>query len=223
MVRRFRKVQELHDDVLSNGVWFAWSTLLWRYNETQLRLCYRKIYIYLRDQASVGPMETLKYTVTGFHFLFKIWILDTFPEALKYAYHTANEFPRMRAWRIETQLTVEPLSELDFGRSGVSTDAIDPPKQRSASPQYCQFQEADYIISPSHGRGVEHNTSQGSKIDKLTGVINHLITTKIEKWENERQFGVNDFDNMDGHDETFFGGLEKESPATYVELPPVAQ
>ncbi|KAL7599735.1 hypothetical protein Lser_V15G26171 [Lactuca serriola] len=70
--------------------------------------------------------------------------------------------------------------------------------------------EPDYIISPSHGWGVEHSSSQDTKVDKLIGVVSHLATTlehftkKIDKWENERQFGVNDFGNVDGHDETFF-------------------
>nr|KAJ0196702.1 hypothetical protein LSAT_V11C700374510 [Lactuca sativa] len=86
---------------------FAWRTFLWRYSKTQLRLWFGRIYIYLRDQANVGSVKTLKYTVTGFHLPFNLWILETFPEALRYAHHTANEFRRMRAWRIKTQLTVD--------------------------------------------------------------------------------------------------------------------
>ncbi|CAI9263385.1 unnamed protein product [Lactuca saligna] len=59
------------------------------------------------------------------------------------------------------------------------------------------------------------------------GVVNHLatrieqFTKKIDEWENERQFGVDDIDNVDGYDETFFGGLDTESSATYVESPPI--
>nr|KAJ0219254.1 hypothetical protein LSAT_V11C300107050 [Lactuca sativa] len=92
-----------------------------------------------------------------------------------------------------------------------------PPKQRSPSHQPSQFQQANYIISPSHVREANHITSQDSKIDKLMDVVNHLATTiehfmkKIDKWENKRQFGVNDIDNVDSQ-ETFFGGLEMESP-----------
>nr|KAJ0196865.1 hypothetical protein LSAT_V11C700348790 [Lactuca sativa] len=49
----------------------------------------------------------MKYTVTGFQLPFKVWILETFPEALRFAHHTENEIPRMRAWRIKTQLSLE--------------------------------------------------------------------------------------------------------------------
>ncbi|CAI9261780.1 unnamed protein product [Lactuca saligna] len=57
--------------------------------------------------------------------------------------------------------------------------------------------------SYTHVLGADHNTSQDNKIDKLVGVVNHLATTieqftkKIDKWKNERQFGVNDIDNVE--------------------------
>nr|KAJ0225783.1 hypothetical protein LSAT_V11C100022060 [Lactuca sativa] len=81
---------------------FAWGTYLWRYSETQLRLWFGKINRYLRDNESVGYTKMIKYTVTGFQLPFK-----TFPEALRFAHHTENEIPRMRAWRIKTQLSLE--------------------------------------------------------------------------------------------------------------------
>ncbi|CAI9286758.1 unnamed protein product [Lactuca saligna] len=74
-------VYELADN-LYNWTRFAWGTFLWRY---------------LRDQTNMGSVKMLKYTVTDFHIPLKVWILETFPEALRYAHHIANEFPRMRA------------------------------------------------------------------------------------------------------------------------------
>nr|KAJ0208932.1 hypothetical protein LSAT_V11C400183030 [Lactuca sativa] len=62
---------------------------------------------YLRDNESVGYTKMMKYTVTGFQLPFKVWILETFLEALRFAHHTENEIPRMRAWRIKTQLSLE--------------------------------------------------------------------------------------------------------------------
>ncbi|CAI9296568.1 unnamed protein product [Lactuca saligna] len=63
--------------------------------------------IYLRDNEDEGYTKTMKYTVLGFQFPFKVWILETFHEALRFAHHEKNEFPRMRAWRIKTQLILE--------------------------------------------------------------------------------------------------------------------
>nr|KAJ0193753.1 hypothetical protein LSAT_V11C800433720 [Lactuca sativa] len=77
---------------------FAYGTYLWRYSETQLRLWFGKIYRYLRDNESVGYTKMMKYTV---------WILETFLETLRFAHHTENEIPRMRAWRMKTQLSLE--------------------------------------------------------------------------------------------------------------------
>lgn len=50
------------------------------------------------------------------------------------------------------------------------------------------------------------------------GIVNHLATTmeqaskKIEKQENQRQFHVNHFDNVEGHDETFLVVWRKRHP-----------
>nr|KAJ0202455.1 hypothetical protein LSAT_V11C600314230 [Lactuca sativa] len=76
-----------------------------RYSETQLRLWFGKIYRYLRDNEGEGYTKMMKYSVLGFQFPFKI--LETFPKALRFAHHTENKIPRMRAWRIKTQLSLE--------------------------------------------------------------------------------------------------------------------
>ncbi|CAI9296056.1 unnamed protein product [Lactuca saligna] len=86
---------------------FVWGAYLWSYSETQLRLGFGQIYRYLRDNESVGYVKMMKYTMTSFQLSAKVWILETFPEALRFAHQTENEIPRMRAWRIKTQLSLE--------------------------------------------------------------------------------------------------------------------
>nr|KAJ0225482.1 hypothetical protein LSAT_V11C100043030 [Lactuca sativa] len=66
---------------------------------------YNEYNIYLRDNESVGYTKMMKSTVTGFQLPFKI--LETFPKALRFVHHIENEIPRMRAWRIKTQLSLE--------------------------------------------------------------------------------------------------------------------
>nr|KAJ0216220.1 hypothetical protein LSAT_V11C300107060 [Lactuca sativa] len=64
------------------------------------------------DADNVGSSKTCKYMVTGFQ--------------LPYAHHTANEFPRMKAWRIKTQLTVEQyLRILDVSLENNIPRAVD--------------------------------------------------------------------------------------------------
>ncbi|CAH1450768.1 unnamed protein product [Lactuca virosa] len=46
-----------------------------------------------------------KYTVAGFMLPFKIWIVETFPEATRYYIRTPTELPHMRSWRSKTPLS----------------------------------------------------------------------------------------------------------------------
>ncbi|CAI9296112.1 unnamed protein product [Lactuca saligna] len=61
--------------------------------------------------------------------------------------------------------------------------------------------------------------------DKLFGVVTELKTTiehfgkRMDKWEKDKQFGVNNMENVDAG-KAFFHGLDPESGHTYVQAPP---
>ncbi|CAH1442855.1 unnamed protein product [Lactuca virosa] len=84
---------------------FAWSTYLWKYTSRMMREMFKKIEEF-REFKEANPelKKVHKYTVPGFMLPFKIWILETFPEATKFYIRTPTELPRMRVWRSKTPL-----------------------------------------------------------------------------------------------------------------------
>ncbi|CAI9304466.1 unnamed protein product [Lactuca saligna] len=59
----------------------------------------------LLKQANPETKKVHKYTVPGFTLPFKIWILETFPDATNFYICTPIELPRMRSWRSKTSLS----------------------------------------------------------------------------------------------------------------------
>ncbi|CAH1453297.1 unnamed protein product [Lactuca virosa] len=56
-------------------------------------------------RANPESKKVHKYTVPDFMLPFKIWILETFPEATQFYIRTPKELPRMRTWRSKTSLS----------------------------------------------------------------------------------------------------------------------
>nr|KAJ0219408.1 hypothetical protein LSAT_V11C300134280 [Lactuca sativa] len=130
-----------------------------RYNDTKLRIVFGIIHRFLRDHDNVASPMILKYTVTGFHLPFQVWILETF---LKAVYHTANEnnIPRVvQATNIEIKLPFY-MCYLDWTFNRVESPLMQqsPTKQRSPSPQ------------PSHVREAYCITTPDNKLDNIIGV-----------------------------------------------------
>ncbi|CAI9298275.1 unnamed protein product [Lactuca saligna] len=84
---------------------FAWGTYFWKYASRMMRGMFEKIEEFREfKQANPESKKGHKYTVPGFMLPFKIYILETFPEATKFYIHMPTELPRMRAWRSKTPL-----------------------------------------------------------------------------------------------------------------------
>nr|KAJ0189051.1 hypothetical protein LSAT_V11C800427400 [Lactuca sativa] len=83
---------------------FACGTYLWTYTSGLMRGI-------LFKQTNLEFKKVHKYTVPGFMIPFKIWILETFPEATQFYIRMPAELPRMRSWRSKT-----PLSWVQCGR-----------------------------------------------------------------------------------------------------------
>nr|KAJ0190074.1 hypothetical protein LSAT_V11C800453180 [Lactuca sativa] len=87
---------------------FAWGTYFWKYTSRMMRGMFEKIEEFRQfKQANPESKKGHKYIVPGFMLLFKIWILETFPEATMFYIRTPTELPRMRAWRSKTPLNWE--------------------------------------------------------------------------------------------------------------------
>ncbi|CAH1442700.1 unnamed protein product [Lactuca virosa] len=85
---------------------FAWGTYFWKYTSSLMRGMFKKIEEFrVLKQANPESKKVHKYTVPGFMLPFKIWILETFPEATKFYIRTPTELSRMRAWRSKTPLS----------------------------------------------------------------------------------------------------------------------
>ncbi|CAI9302771.1 unnamed protein product [Lactuca saligna] len=97
---------------------FAWSAFLWRCSEIQLRLLFRKIHRYLRDQANVGPVKTLKYTVTSFHLPLSLHVtlhpeLDPPPQSEYWCWNWKwNPPPGMEHQKVVKELGIQKHSKL---------------------------------------------------------------------------------------------------------------
>ncbi|CAI9267522.1 unnamed protein product [Lactuca saligna] len=200
---------------------FAWRTYLWRYSETQSRLWFGKISKYLRDNEDEGYTKTMKYTLLGFQFPFKD---NNIPRDFEPTPVEINLpfFVRYVNWILD-KVQSPPQQHSPPKERSPSPQLMSPPMQRSPSP-WNQFQGADYT-SASHFQETSHGPVENSKIDKLFCVVNELKTTiehfgkRMDNWEKDKQFGVNDMENVDVR-EAFFGGLGPESGHTYVHTPP---
>ncbi|CAI9294167.1 unnamed protein product [Lactuca saligna] len=87
---------------------FAWGMYLWRYTSRMMRGMFKKIVEFRQfKEANPESKKIHKYTVPGFMLPFKIWILETFPEATKFYVRISTELPRMRCWRSKSVLSWE--------------------------------------------------------------------------------------------------------------------
>ncbi|CAI9261519.1 unnamed protein product [Lactuca saligna] len=87
---------------------FAWGTYLWRYTSWMMREMFKKIVEFRQfKEANPESKNIHKYTVLGFMLPFKIWILETFPEATKFYVRIPTELPMMRCWRSKSALSWE--------------------------------------------------------------------------------------------------------------------
>nr|KAJ0211691.1 hypothetical protein LSAT_V11C400207280 [Lactuca sativa] len=85
---------------------FSWGTYFWTYSSVLMRGMFEKIEKFrLFKQANPESKKVHKYTVSGFTLPFKIWILETFPEATQFYIRTPIELPHMRSWRSKTLLS----------------------------------------------------------------------------------------------------------------------
>ncbi|CAH1426508.1 unnamed protein product [Lactuca virosa] len=85
---------------------FAWGTYFWRYTSRMMRGMFKKIVEFRQfKEANPESKKIHKYTVPGFMLPFKIWILETFPEATKFYVRIPTELSRMRSWRSKTPLS----------------------------------------------------------------------------------------------------------------------
>nr|KAJ0217761.1 hypothetical protein LSAT_V11C300137010 [Lactuca sativa] len=91
---------------------FAWCTYFWTYTSRLMHGMFKKIEEFrLLKQTNPESKKVHKYTISGFMLPFKIWILETFPEATPFYICTPTELPHMRVWRSKT-----PFSWLQFRR-----------------------------------------------------------------------------------------------------------
>ncbi|KAJ9545557.1 LOW QUALITY PROTEIN: hypothetical protein OSB04_025264 [Centaurea solstitialis] len=69
---------------------YPWGSLLWRKTFEQLNNAYLK--------RKKDNNECKKYTLSGFIYAFKIWILETFPQSTRF-FHRERTIPRAIGWR----------------------------------------------------------------------------------------------------------------------------
>ncbi|CAI9280986.1 unnamed protein product [Lactuca saligna] len=85
---------------------FAWGTYFWKYTSRMMHGMFKKIEdLRVLKQANLESKKVHKYTIPDFMLPFKIWILETFPEATKFYIRTPIELPQMRVWRSKTPLS----------------------------------------------------------------------------------------------------------------------
>ncbi|CAI9272394.1 unnamed protein product [Lactuca saligna] len=85
---------------------FAWGTYFWRYTSQMMREMFKKIVEFRQfKEAHPESKKIHKYTVPGFMLPFKIWILETFPEATSFYVRIPTRLSRMRSWRSKTSLS----------------------------------------------------------------------------------------------------------------------
>ncbi|CAH1423300.1 unnamed protein product [Lactuca virosa] len=85
---------------------FAWGTYFWTYTSGLMRGMFEKIENFrIFKQTNPKSKKVHKYIVVIFVLPFKIWILDTFPEATQYYVRMPTKLPPMRSWRRKTPLS----------------------------------------------------------------------------------------------------------------------
>ncbi|CAI9279643.1 unnamed protein product [Lactuca saligna] len=102
--------EENFPNILSDGLGsrVCMGTYLWRYTSRMMRGMFKKIVEFRQfKEANPESKKIHKYTVSGFMLPFKIWILETFPEATKFYVRIPIELPKMRCWRSKTTLSWE--------------------------------------------------------------------------------------------------------------------
>ncbi|CAI9269440.1 unnamed protein product [Lactuca saligna] len=124
---------------------FAWGMYLWRYNETQLRFWFGKIYMYLRDNESVGYTKMMKYTVTGFQLPFKENNIPRVFEPTPVEIHLSF-LVRYINWTLD-KVQSPPQPQSPPKERSSSPQQQSPPKQRPPLPHPSQFQGANYTSS----------------------------------------------------------------------------
>nr|KAJ0199493.1 hypothetical protein LSAT_V11C600329750 [Lactuca sativa] len=99
--------ERLYGRVVKTGILaVCMDTYFWTYTSRLMRGMFENIEKF-RIFKHVNPesMKAHKYIVAGFMLPFKIWILETFPEATRFYVCMLTKLPRMRSWRRKTLLS----------------------------------------------------------------------------------------------------------------------